>query len=69
MSEERIEDLEEKQEHLEAQVESKLIRALNLKDAKEVALLMEDAHPIDLAYALEEASDSNIPVFGRSFNQ
>lgn len=60
MSEERIEDLEEKQEHLEAQVESKLIRALNLKDAKEVALLMEDAHPIDLAYALEEASDSNI---------
>lgn len=37
MSEERIEDLEEKQEHLEAQVESKLIRALNLKDAKEVA--------------------------------
>lgn len=60
MTEKREEDLEEKQEHLEEQVESQLIQALNHKDAHEVRLLVEDAHPIDLAYALEEASDSNI---------
>lgn len=52
--------VEEKQEELEERVENELISALKCKDEKAVRRLMEDAHPIDIAYALEEASDSEI---------
>lgn len=52
--------VEERQEELEEQVENELITALKFKDEKTVRRLMEDAHPIDIAYALEEASDSEI---------
>lgn len=51
---------EEKQEILEERVESELTTALNSKDEKKVRELVEDSHPIDLALALEDASDSNI---------
>lgn len=52
--------VEEKQEELEERVENELISALNRKDKEAVLKLVEDSHPIDLAYALEEASDSDI---------
>lgn len=52
--------VEEKQEELEERVENELISALNRKDKDAVLKLVEDSHPIDLAYALEEASDSDI---------
>lgn len=52
--------VEEKQEELEERVENELISALNRKDQEAVLKLVEDSHPIDLAYALEEASDSDI---------
>jgi len=51
---------EEKQEILEERVESELTTALNAKDETKVRELVEDFHPIDLALALEDASDSNI---------
>ena len=51
---------EEKQEILEERVESELTAALNAKDEPKVRELVEDFHPIDLALALEDASDSNI---------
>ena len=52
--------VEAKQEELEERVENELISALNRKDKDGVLKLVEDSHPIDLAYALEEASDSDI---------
>ena len=45
--------VEEKQEELEERVENELISALNRKDKDAVLKLVEDSHPIDLAYALE----------------
>lgn len=51
---------EEKQELLEERMESELNEALNHKDEAAVRRLVEDSHPIDLAIAMEEASDSNI---------
>jgi magnesium transporter len=51
---------EEKQEQLEEQVENELTSALGRRDEKAVSELLEEAHPIDIAIALEEVTDSDI---------
>jgi magnesium transporter len=51
---------EEKQEQLEEQVENELTSALGRRDEKAVSELVEEAHPIDIAIALEEVTDSDI---------
>ena len=51
---------EANQELLEEQVENDLTTALDRKDRDAVTTLLEEAHPIDVAIALEEVSDSDI---------
>ena len=51
---------EANQELLEEQVEIDLTTALDRKDRDAVTTLLEEAHPIAVAIALEEVSDSDI---------
>jgi magnesium transporter len=51
---------DENQEILEEHMENELTSALERKDKAAVSALLEEAHPIDLAIALEDVSDSDI---------
>ena len=56
---------EANQELLEEQVENDLTTALDRKDRDAVTTLLEEAHPIDVAIALEEVSVMCTPKTGR----
>ncbi len=54
---------EEVDKEREEKVHQSLLQALETKDADSVKLLAEDAHPVDLALALEDLSDDDILYF------